>query len=46
MSLAMFINLFGAGVLSLFVPSLQAKLGVLGLFEFFAHVCCSTESWH
>ncbi|KAH8726634.1 general substrate transporter, partial [Phaeosphaeriaceae sp. PMI808] len=36
MSLAVFINLFGAGILSLFVPSLQVKLGALGLFELFA----------
>jgi hypothetical protein len=36
MSLAVFINLFGAGILGLFVPSLQAKLGALGLFELFA----------
>jgi hypothetical protein len=38
MSLAVFINLFGAGLLSLFVPALQAKLKPLGLFELFAQV--------
>lgn len=38
MSLAVFINLFGAGILSLFVPWLQDSLGALGLFELFAYV--------
>ncbi|KAJ4359920.1 uncharacterized protein N0V89_000479 [Didymosphaeria variabile] len=36
MSLAVFINLFGAGILSLFIPFLQDSLGPLGLFELFA----------
>ncbi|KAF1849543.1 uncharacterized protein K460DRAFT_394346 [Cucurbitaria berberidis CBS 394.84] len=36
MSLAVFINLFGAGILGLFVPWLQDSLGALGLFELFA----------
>jgi hypothetical protein len=43
MSLAVFINLFGAGVLSLFVPALQTRLKSLGLFELFAQV---TEPRH
>jgi hypothetical protein len=38
MSLAVFINLFGAGILSLFVPALQTKLKAIGLFELFAQV--------
>jgi hypothetical protein len=38
MSLAVFINLFGAGILGLFVPFLQKKLGSTGLFELFAQV--------
>ncbi|CAO2658396.1 Nn.00g061190.m01.CDS01 [Neocucurbitaria sp. VM-36] len=36
MSLAVFTNLFGAGVLNLFVPWLQDSLGTLGLFQLFA----------
>ncbi|KAF1916315.1 galactose-proton symport, partial [Ampelomyces quisqualis] len=36
MSLAVFVNLFGGGILSLFVPFLQHSLGSLGLFELFA----------
>jgi len=36
MSLAVFVNLFGAGILSLFVPFLQDSLGSVGLFELFA----------
>jgi hypothetical protein len=38
MSLAVFINLFGAGILGLFVPFLKNTLGGLGLLELFAQV--------
>jgi hypothetical protein len=46
MSLAVFINLFGAGIVSLFIPFLQDRLGPLGLFELFACVDPPYYTWY